>query len=237
MCEEYQYLLQKAMEDDLSEEEKELFFSHLETCKLCRETYEEWIQIKEELHRLPDQELPTNFHQHLMEQIEHQKPKKGIRGWNKKIGSIAACFIIVGAIFYQMEGIRVSPGQIGDAVRTQDINPSPNSTEHQYAVTTRQTEGVAVEKGEGLVPSKTGECIKWIISTEKALSLKQLTADYLKELKVAYQLTSNQIQIQEGLDHDQLSKWLNQQGGEIVDCELEKKDSSNPILVLEFKVP
>ena len=123
MCNEYEVLIQKAIDHEISEAEEAKLVAHLDVCDTCKATYEALKQLKACLGQLEEVELPSHFHEDLMAKIHKEamleqkeekplekvvplKKKGGIHHLFKVSGTVAAAVIVGGAFFYQLTSLQ-----------------------------------------------------------------------------------------------------------------------------------
>ena len=124
MCNEYEVLIQKAIDHEISEAEEAKLVAHLDVCDTCKENYEALKQLKAYLGQMEEVEIPSQFHEELMSKIRREadlalaeekslqkvvplKKKKGsLRHLFKVSGTVAAAVIVGGAFFYQLSELQ-----------------------------------------------------------------------------------------------------------------------------------
>lgn len=103
-CEEALELIQRSLDEELSDEEQASLQSHLSVCTGCSDFHSRLKRLDEHLSLLPHVHPPVSVVDRILPQLEKPKPTRTFRrrftsmGWIS--GGIAAA-IVIGAIFTQ----------------------------------------------------------------------------------------------------------------------------------------
>ena len=102
-CLETLEYISRHFDGDLSQSEENELKKHIESCESCRREFEDMQQIFAELKNEKQAELPSNFHEELMEKLENQKvvplktAKKNKINYRKYMAA-AASFIVLAIV-------------------------------------------------------------------------------------------------------------------------------------------
>ena len=102
-CLETLEYISRHFDGDLSQSEENELKKHIESCESCRREFEDIQQIFAELKNEKQAELPSNFHEELMEKLENQKvvplktAKKNKINYRKYMAA-AASFIVLAIV-------------------------------------------------------------------------------------------------------------------------------------------
>ncbi len=102
MCEEIREALSEYIDGEASSEMRAKIESHLETCEICRQVYDELLSVTAALRSLPEVEVPAGFEQRIIERIFSAEQRETIRPvaastnkrFFKRLSSIAAIFVV-----------------------------------------------------------------------------------------------------------------------------------------------
>ncbi|MDN4594767.1 zf-HC2 domain-containing protein [Polycladomyces subterraneus] len=105
-CEDALELIQRSLDEELSEAEQERLQSHLSVCTSCSDFQSRLKRLDEHLSLLPHVHPPVSVVDRILPQLEKPMPTRTFRRWFTKMGWIsggiaAAIAIIIGAIFTQ----------------------------------------------------------------------------------------------------------------------------------------
>ena len=99
VCKEYEVLIQLALDDLLSPEERQKLTDHLDQCPACRAYYAELYTMMQALSQM-EEPVPAELHERIMSGIEQcrKKTEKKVvpfraRRWYKAVAGIAACAV------------------------------------------------------------------------------------------------------------------------------------------------
>lgn len=102
-CLETLEYISRHFDGDLSQSEENELKKHIESCENCRREFKDMQQIFAELKNEKQAELPSNFHEELMEKLENQKvvplktAKKNKTNYRKYM-AVAASFIALAIV-------------------------------------------------------------------------------------------------------------------------------------------
>ena len=71
-CEHIQALIEKQLDEVLSQEEMSLIETHIQDCSTCREEYIIFSQMKSAFEATPTLDVPSGFHESLMQRISEE---------------------------------------------------------------------------------------------------------------------------------------------------------------------
>lgn len=124
VCKEYEVLIQLALDDLLSPEERQKLTDHLDQCPACRAYYAELYTMMQALSQM-EEPVPEELHERIMSGIEQyrKKTEKKVvpfraRRWYKAVAGIAACavFAVAAARFVPDLNKSVSFDNAGNTV-------------------------------------------------------------------------------------------------------------------------
>ena len=76
MCNDYEELISRGIDHELTKEEEEQLVAHLKTCEMCQKEYGKLLQLKKWLNNLEEEPLPKQFHQDLMSKVRQSQKIK-----------------------------------------------------------------------------------------------------------------------------------------------------------------
>lgn len=91
-CDNIKKLFDLYIDEEISAEDKNTLFEHLEKCDECKAEFDSIKNIMGVVKNLPEAELPDNFHEELMAKIKTNNRKKFDFRW---FGSIAAAVVVL----------------------------------------------------------------------------------------------------------------------------------------------
>ncbi|WP_341877040.1 DUF4349 domain-containing protein [Defluviitalea saccharophila] len=174
-CEQFREAMSPYMDGLLEDNEKILFEEHLKSCPNCNEEFEQFKLIMEEIHSLPEMELPAHYHQELLLKLYQKKEerkyqKKGFSKSWKVLSTLAASFIFLILVLESIGNMGMgtknsAPEQSAPsagAADMYDMAVSEESTAKSLAVSPERTmENEAAADGAGsLVPENAQTLMK-----------------------------------------------------------------------------
>ena len=100
-CDKIRELFDLYIDNEICETDRRELIKHLEDCEHCKSELSQLMEMVEEINKLPDIELPENFHselmgrikdEHIEDGIEHKKSRRLDLRW---ISSMAAALVLV----------------------------------------------------------------------------------------------------------------------------------------------
>lgn len=153
VCNEYEVLIQLALDDLLSPEDRQKLTDHLDNCPACRTYYAELYAMKQALAQM-DEPVPEELHQRILNHIEQYRSeeekkdtKKVIpfrnRRWYRTAAGIAACAVFAVAAARFVPDLNVS----GTTDAAAPVAPGAvNSTASQIEYVIDTTDGAEAYK-------------------------------------------------------------------------------------------
>ncbi len=162
-CLEALEYISRDIDGDLNEFEKEELQKHIESCPSCKKEYEEMKSIVDSMRNEEMLDLPSGFHDELMDRINESKvvPLKSVnkKPYYKKYTAIAAAiavFAVVGITSGGFNLVGVGSSASGAASIERDIETNDNLADN------------SIEIAEGEKAEATEEESKAVTGTEKA---------------------------------------------------------------------
>ena len=241
MCNEYEVLIQKAIDHELSKDEEAKLVAHLDVCDTCKATYEALKELKVCLGQMEEIEMPSRFHEDLMEKVRREadaalkeekslekvvplKKKKGsLRHLLKVSGTVAAAVIVGGAFFYQLSEL-----QQPRMYSATEMAPLEGAAEENCEVpadsgkSIKMTDGVLEETKEGDEETEmialSNEVIFEVKVTDVAEMLTQAES-YLSEESISFTIIEDEIHLSSLEDAEQLKEWFISEGASLTEEE------------------
>lgn len=155
-CEQFREGMSPYIDGMLEGDEKIEFEAHLKSCLICRKEFEQFKAIMDEVHNLPEQKLPKDYHKDLMLKLykakETNKPKykSFYTNW-KVLSTLAASFIllifVVGSLGNLPMGSSKTSESVGEA-RTGSSAPQAPMEMYDTAVTNQSAPGEVALKAD-----------------------------------------------------------------------------------------
>lgn len=101
-CNKAQELMSLALDDMLTDTEKQALELHMQQCETCREAYDLYLSIHHELQSVATVEVPSGFHEELMDKLKedikqvHKHKRFNYRSFN--VAAVIVFVIIFGVI-------------------------------------------------------------------------------------------------------------------------------------------
>ena len=106
-CEEYYELLFSYIDEELSDSQKKKFEEHMNTCSSCKKEYDAYKKMTDNIHALPQEELPKGYCKRLhgkLEDAQVNKVRKKRNNYIKYFSIAASCVLIISAIYFAGNG-------------------------------------------------------------------------------------------------------------------------------------
>lgn len=97
-CREYAQTISEYLDGALDKKEQRLLLEHIEGCEACRTYLGELAAMHDALAQLPEAELPTGFHEGVMEKVRAKKRAKKTSFWKRYTAAACAAIVLVGAV-------------------------------------------------------------------------------------------------------------------------------------------
>ncbi|WP_058485054.1 DUF4349 domain-containing protein [Defluviitalea phaphyphila] len=109
-CEQFRELMSSYMDGYIEEDKKIEFENHLKYCKDCKEEFEQFKFIINEIKKLPDKKLPNHYHEDLMLRLYKSKEEDRLSRRNsyfnwKILVPLAASFIVLIFVIGNLDNI------------------------------------------------------------------------------------------------------------------------------------
>lgn len=99
-CSDFEFLISLYIDNKLGHNEKQELEKHLNDCEKCKKLYEDMNSIISELNNLTELDLPNDFHENLIEKINHENLKIKRINYFKKYSAAAAVFFVVAFVSF-----------------------------------------------------------------------------------------------------------------------------------------
>lgn len=221
MCNEYEEIIRKAIDQEISLEEQEKLVAHFQECKECMAEYEALKTLKSWLSHLEKSSLPEGFHQELMHKVVNQEgPNTLKRSKYKRIflqaGSVAVASVLVGVAFF-------------DQLNKESIH-------HPLTVTHSQS-SEPVEKFANPIQSRhmpeqeMMPYLKWTVQSEDSEQIIREFEQYLIQQHISHQWRNHEVIIKDGQYNKLIYEWLLQQQLQIVLSDEENTIKDLPVCI------
>lgn len=156
-CLEALEYISRDIDGDLNEFEKEELQKHIESCSSCKKEYEEMKSIVDSMKNEEMLDLPSGFHDELMDKINESKvvPLKSVnkKPYYKKYTAIAAAiavFAVVGITSGGFNLIGVGSSASGTASIERDIETNDNLADNSIEITEGESTEAAEEESKAV---------------------------------------------------------------------------------------
>lgn len=115
-CEQFREEMSPYIDGMLEGDEKIRFEDHLNSCVTCKEEFEQFKAIIDEVHILPEEQLPEHYHEELLLKLYQKKEEKKLQkkafyqNW-KMMSTFAAGFLILIFVIGNMDNIRLDKNE------------------------------------------------------------------------------------------------------------------------------
>ena len=156
-CLEALEYISRDIDGDLNEFEKEELQKHIESCPSCKKEYEEMKSIVDSMKNEEMLDLPSGFHDELMDKINESKvmPLKSVnkKPYYKKYTAIAAAiavFAVVGITSGGFNLVGVGSSASGTASIERDIETNDNLADNSIEITEGESAQATEEESKAV---------------------------------------------------------------------------------------
>ena len=123
-CEDYQLLISRMLDDDLSGEERGELAEHVKRCPDCAAVYVAFRSLSEQLDEEPEP-VPAGLHENIMAAVRRSglrsiSPEKRRQKRWRALLATAACFVVIAAAGLSLPRLLAPKGSTGDSVRADE---------------------------------------------------------------------------------------------------------------------
>ncbi|HHW67205.1 MAG: hypothetical protein PWP07_2172 [Epulopiscium sp.] len=214
-CEQFREAMSPYIDGLLEDDKKVLFEDHLKSCPDCNEEFEQFKVIMNEIHHLPQMELPDYYHQELLLKLyqkseEKKQHRKGFSQNWKVFSTLAAGFIVLMFVL----GNLVNMGMDSKDFATQSAMPNAGSAEIYNTEVSEEPEAksLALTEESALV-NEVARNRDEFLSKENSQSLMMAEKNTIDQRKIIYESFMS-IEVDEFDDTiDRIKEMTNQSGG------------------------
>ncbi len=99
-CEQYQELIFKKIDNEITGEEESLLSEHLVQCDECRKLFASLSSLETVLLSIPEAKVPESFTDQVMQKVTQASEQKKRKHTRPYFSLIAACMVLVIALYY-----------------------------------------------------------------------------------------------------------------------------------------
>ena len=243
MCNEYEVLIQKAIDHEISEAEEAKLVAHLDVCDTCKATYEALKQLKACLGQMDEVELPAHFHEDLMAKIHKEekplekvvplKKKGGLRHLFQVSGAVAAAVVVGGAFFYQLTSMQQSKMYSASEAAPQEETAMQEAAAEEAAEEAYDApadngmslkmadEALEEENDSNTQPEMRGLPTEQVIEVKVTDPTEMLTEAqvYLNKQAISFRMVEDEIHLFSLEDANKLKAWFIAEGASLTEKE------------------
>ena len=213
MCNDYEELISRGIDHELTKEEEEQLVAHLKTCEMCQKEYGKLLQLKKWLNNLEEEPLPKQFHQDLMSKVRQSQNNRLLSlsrlksSW-QSISAVAACLVIAIGVTKQIGSAKKSNAEsstpLAAASPANEIEALPRQVS-EFAPEERgvmqgdmQDDEVAIDEEKAI----------WEVYVSNFDYFNEALTSYLQTQRIQYEIDKNSYRIELNDNINQLENWL-----------------------------